>query len=384
MKVIADANIPYVEECFSSLGEVQVMPGRQITRGVLSDADALVVRSITPVNDELLKGTPVQFVGTATIGYDHIDLDFLEAEGIAFTSAPGSNANSAAEYVVAGVLEVAQKYDIDLEEKSIGVIGVGNVGSKVAAKAAALGMNVVLNDPPLARRSGDDKYRPVEELFECDFITLHVPLTTSGADRTYHLADRAFFTSLKERCVLINASRGAVVETDALKNAIYSGRLRGVVLDVWENEPKIDLGLLKIVDIGTPHIAGYSLDGKIAGMMMIYEAACEYFGVAPAHEANEFLPEPAIRDLRLSGARGTPLDIVAGAVQKIYDIRRDDTRLRWVWEKPQDKRADYFDSLRKNYPVRREFHNTTVAVSPGDARLRAKLEGIGFDVRQIR
>jgi erythronate-4-phosphate dehydrogenase len=383
MKIIADANIPFVEQCFSSIGEVEVVPGRQITRGVVADADVIVVRSITPVNASLLEGTAVKFVGTATIGFDHIDRDFLAAGNIGFSSAPGSNANSAAEYVIAGLLDTAQKYDIDLDEKSIGIIGVGNVGSRVEKKAAALGMQVVLNDPPLERETHDSKYRPLEELFDCDFITIHTPLTFEGVDKTYHLADIGFFESLKERCVFINASRGAVVETDALKNAILSGRLRGVVLDVWENEPDIDLSLLKMVDIGTPHIAGYSLDGKIAGMIMIYKAVCEHFEIEPVFATRDFLPAPPIHELRVNIRQDRAVDILAGAVQKIYDIRRDDTRLRWIWEKPESKRADYFDNLRKNYPVRRELHNTTVLLGTGDLELERKLAGIGFNVQRF-
>ncbi len=383
MKIVADANIPFVEQCFSSIGQVEVVPGRQITRGAVADADIVVVRSITPVNASLLEGTAVKFVGTSTIGFDHIDRDFLAANNIGFASAPGSNANSAAEYVIAGLLDTAQKYDIDLDEKSIGIIGAGNVGSRVEKKAAALGIDVVLNDPPLERETRDDKYRPLEELFGCDFITIHTPLTFEGIDKTYHLADSSFFDSLKERCVFINASRGAVVETDALKNAILSGRLRGVVLDVWENEPDIDLTLLKMVDIGTPHIAGYSLDGKIAGMTMIYKAVCEYFDIEPTFDARDFLPAPPIHELRLNVHQDRPVDILAGAVQKIYDIRRDDTRLRWIWEKPEHKRAEYFDNLRKDYPVRRELHNTTVLLGSGDIALERKLAGIGFNVQRF-
>lgn len=383
MKIIADANIPFVERCFSSIGEVEVVPGRQITRGVVADADVVLVRSITPVNADLLERTTVKFVGTATIGFDHIDRDFLAANNIGFASAPGSNANSAAEYVVAGLLDTAQKYDIDLDERSIGIIGVGNVGSRVAAKASALGMEVVLNDPPLARQTQDDKYRPLEQLFDCDFITIHTPLTLEGTDKTYHLADNNFFDSLKERCVFINAARGAVVETEALTRAILSGRLRGVVLDVWENEPNINLNLLKMVDIGTPHIAGYSLDGKIAGMTMIYKAVCEHFHLEPMFEARDFLPAPPIHELRVNVHQNRPVDVLAGAVQKIYDIRRDDTRLRWIWEKPESRRAEYFDSLRKNYPVRRELHNTTVLLGAGDIILERKLAGIGFNVQRF-
>jgi erythronate-4-phosphate dehydrogenase len=378
MKIVADANIPFVKECFSSIGEVTTIGGREMTPWNVADADILLVRSITPVGVDLLAGSKVRFVGTATIGFDHIDLGFLQSNNIGFASAPGSNANSAAEYVIAGLLDIGQKYAIDLEGRSIGIIGVGNVGSRVAKKCAAMGMDVYLNDPPLQRQTGDKKYLPLEKLFDCDFITLHTPLTFEGRDKTYHLADEKFFKSLKERCVFVNASRGAVVDSNALKSAIRSGRLRAVVLDVWENEPDIDIELLKMVDIGTPHIAGYSLDGKIAGMIMIYKAACEYFAVEPKFDMGDFLPEPAVPELSVYLNVTTDQDALLRAVRKIYRIDKDDARLRRVLDKPAADRGKYFDSLRKNYPVRREFQNTSVIVKDANSSLAKKLVGIGF------
>jgi erythronate-4-phosphate dehydrogenase len=382
MKIIADANIPFVAECFSSIGEVKVVGGREITPGIVSDADVVLVRSITPVGADLLTGSKVRFVATATIGFDHIDIDFLRRNSIGFASAPGSNANSAAEYVIAGLLEMGRKYDIDLEDKSIGIIGVGNVGSRVAKKCAALGMQIYLNDPPLQRETGEAKYLPLDELFDCDFITLHTPLTFEGVDKTYHLADEKFFKSLKEKCVFVNASRGGVVDSEALKRTIRSGRLRAVVLDVWENEPNIDMELLETVDIGTPHIAGYSLDGKITGMIMIYKAVCEYFRLNARFGIQDFLPEPAVRQLRIETSTNNEQDALADAVQKIYDVREDDARLRRVCEKAVEKRGEFFDSLRKNYPVRREFQNTKVIVKDRNSTLVKKLKGIGFLLHQ--
>ena len=380
MKIIADANIPFVAECFSSVGQVEIVGGREITRSVVAGADVLLVRSITQVGADLLGGSKVRFVGTATIGFDHVDIDFLRRENIGFASAPGSNANSAAEYVIGGLFEVGQRREIELQGKSIGIIGVGNVGGRLAKKCAALGMEVRLNDPPLARQSGDSKYRPIEELFECDFITLHTPLTFEGIDKTYHLADEKFFESLKSGCVFINASRGGVVDSGALRAAIESGRLGAVVLDVWENEPNIDVELLEMVDIGTPHIAGYSLDGKMAGMIMIYEAACEYFGVEVKLGAEDFLPEPAVGNLIVDGSSGGEQDVAAGAVREVYDIVGDDAKMRRVADEPEEKRGAFFDELRKNYPVRREFQNTKVVLSNGSESLAWKLEGIGFEV----
>jgi len=378
MKIVADANIPFVKECFSSIGEVTVVGGREITLDVVADADALLVRSITPVDEKLLAGSKVRFVATATIGFDHVDIDFLRRNDIGFTSAPGSNANSAAEYVIAGLLDIGQRYALDLEGRSIGIIGVGNVGSRVAKKCAAMGMAVYLNDPPLQRQTGDAKYLPLEKLFNCDFITFHTPLTFEGPDKTYHLADEKFFKSLRQRCVFINASRGGVVDSSALKSAIRSGRLRAVVLDVWENEPDIDIEFLKMVDLGTPHIAGYSLDGKIAGMIMIYKAACEYFAVEPKFDLEDFLPEPAVPELKVNPNIASDQDALLSAVQKIYRIDKDDTRLRRVLDKPAENRGEYFDSLRKNYPIRREFENTRMIIKNTNSNLAKKLIGIGF------
>lgn len=380
MKIVADANMPYVRECFSSIGDVEVVGGREITSDAAADADVLLVRSITPVNAKLLAGSRVKFVGTATIGFDHVDIDYLRRNNIGFASAPGSNANSAAEYVIAALLEIAQKHGIELEGKSIGVVGVGNVGSRVVKKCRALGMEVLLNDPPLQRQTGDEKYLPLEELFDCDFITLHTPLTFEGQDKTYHLADEKFFKSLGKECVFINASRGAVVDSAALIAAINKGRLRSVVLDVWENEPNIDTELLKLVDIGTPHIAGYSLDGKIAGMIMIYRAVCKHFGIEPRHSIDDFLPEPEVPQVSLDPNPSNHVETLVAAVEAVYDIKRDDVRLRRIQGTRSGRAGEFFDNLRKEYPVRREFCNTRVVLERPCEPLTCKLAGIGFKV----
>jgi erythronate-4-phosphate dehydrogenase len=382
MKIIADANIPFVKECFSSVGEVEVFPGRAITRDVVSNAECLLVRSVTKVTPDLLAGSRVRFVGTATIGFDHIDTEYLAKNNIDFASAPGSNANSAAEYVIAGLLEIGRKYKIQLEGKSIGIVGVGNVGSRVAKKCEALGMKVLLNDPPLRRKSSDAKYLPLEELFQCDFITFHTPLTFEGVDKTFHLAGEKFFKSLKAGCIFINASRGGVVDTNVLKASIQSDRLGAVVLDVWENEPNIDCELLRLVDISTPHIAGYSLDGKIAGMIMVYNAVCKYFGLKPKYKISDFLPSPTVPQIRIEQAGPDQQAILYETVQQVYCINRDDFNTREIAMVEPEKRAKFFDDLRKNYPVRREFQNTQIVLATEvTENLNGKLEGIGFKVK---
>jgi erythronate-4-phosphate dehydrogenase len=380
MKIVADANIPFVRECFSSVGQVEVLSGRDITARVVADADALLVRSITPVNEELLHGSAVRFVGTATIGFDHVDVACLERNKIGFASAPGSNANSAAEYVLAALLETGRKHNLRLEGKSIGVIGAGNVGSRVARKCEALGMRVLRNDPPLQRRTGDPHYVPIEALHECDFITIHTPLTHEGIDKTFHLADTRFFSSLKAGAVFFNASRGAVVDSPALKAAIGARRLRAVVLDVWEDEPDIDTGLLGMVDLGTPHIAGYSFDGKVAGMIMIYEALCTQFQLRPSRKSADFLPQPEVPKIELETGGLNEEELLTRAVEQVYRVKQDDANLREIVHQPADKRGRFFDDLRKHYPVRREFHNTTVTLDKPRESLVRKLDGLGFKV----
>ncbi len=389
MKIVADRNIPFVEECFSSFGEVEVVPGREIRPGVVADADILLVRSITRVDSDLLAASKVRFVGTATIGVEHIDVEYLSRRNIGFASAPGSNANSVAEYVIAGLLNVGQKYNLDLQDKSIGVIGVGNIGSRVAKKCAAVGMKVYLNDPPLQRQSGDVKYLPIEELFDCDFITLHTPLTFEGIDKTFHLAGERFFKSVKNGCIFLNTARGGVVDTGALKSAIKSGKLKAVVLDVWEGEPEIDTELLGMVDIGTPHIAGYSLDGKVAGMIMIYNAACEHFGLEVKYGVEDFLPEPEVAEIKID-CEGDEQEIIHQMVQKVYAINRDDFNTREILMVPAEERGRFFDDLRKNYPVRREFGNTRIIIADSgqrtadSKRISEKLAGIGFKISKIK
>jgi erythronate-4-phosphate dehydrogenase len=383
MKIVADENIPFIKECFASIGDVQTLSGRKITPEGIADADILLVRSITPVNEKLLANSKVKFVATATIGFEHVDVDYLNKRGIGFASAPGSNANSVADYIVAALLSVAQKHEIIIEGKSIGVVGVGNVGSKIVKKCTALGMNVKLNDPPLFRQTGDPKYRPLNELFDCDFITLHTPLTREGQDKTYHLADEKFFASLKTGCVFINTCRGAVHDTAALKNAIRSKKLSAVILDVWEKEPNIDCELLRMVDISTPHIAGYSLDGKIAGMIMIYNAACKHFGLKPKHKIEDFLPPPTVPQIAIDKISPDQQKLLHEIVQQVYPINRDDFNTREIAMVEQEKRGKFFDDLRKNYPVRREFQNTTITLATESTEdTENKLKGIGFKVKR--
>jgi len=379
MKIVADEHIPFVREAFGSLGEVVLAEGRKLTRETVRDADALLVRSVTKVNADLLKDSKVRFVGTATIGTEHVDLPYLVEHGIGFAAAPGSNATSVAEYVTAALLVLARRGKYKLQGKSIGIVGVGNVGSRVAKKAEALGMKVFLNDPPLARQTGDPKYLPIEKIMKCDIVTIHVPLTMEPPDATYHMVNEEFVASMKRGSVLINTCRGKVAEGRALKRALDGDQLSEVVLDVWESEPNPDPSLIERSAIATPHVAGYGYDGKVRGAEMIYQALCAFFGIRPAWNAAEAMPAPPYPVLELKAGRQGE-DVIREAVLTVYDIEADDARMRKIVNLPEDERGKYFDYLRKTYPVRREFHNSHVILKGRGDKLATKLKGLGFVV----
>jgi erythronate-4-phosphate dehydrogenase len=355
MKIIADPNIPFIHEAFDPLGEVVPIPGRQITGDAVRDADVLLVRSVTPVNESLLAGSRVRFVATATIGTDHVDERYLKDHDIGFSSAAGSNANSVAEYVVAALLELAHRHKFRLRDKTLGVVGVGHVGSRVVRYARALGMRVLENDPPL----GLPGFVTLDRvLAEADIVTVHVPLLETTR--------RMFHHDNLGRFILLNSSRGAVVDNRALLKAIDGDRIRGAVLDVWESEPNILPELLDVVDLGTPHIAGYSFDGKVNGTRMIYEAACRHFKIPATWQPNL----PAVPPLKVIVDTGE--DALREIIREVYDIRRDDDALR--------TNIRGFDKLRAEYPVRREFHNIKLVVRGGDESLITTLESLGFRV----
>ncbi len=275
IKIIADENLAYPNELFSQFGEVRFVNGRNISNSMLKDIDVLIVRSVTDVNESLLTGTNVKFVGTATIGTDHIDIDYLNKNGIAFASAAGCNSYAVAEYLVAALLFTAVKENFSVKDKTIGVVGVGNVGSKVVRFCEALGMKVLKNDPPLYSAGKLNDALSLNDLFDADIISLHVPLTFEGENKTFHLFDEDKLNRIKDDAIFINTSRGSVVNNKSLKEIIEKKNLK-VILDVWENEPNIDEQLVDQVLIGTPHIAGYTFEGKVNGTIMICEALVEF------------------------------------------------------------------------------------------------------------
>lgn len=378
MRILADKNIPCVTEVFSDIGEVTAVETPLISSPLIREADILIIRSETSVNERLLNGSPVRFVGSPTAGTDHVDTDFLRTNGIGFASAPGSNSNSVKEYVVAVLLAFAARRRISLRGKTLGVVGVGNIGSKVVKAAEALGMFVLRNDPPLARMTGESRFVPLDRVLEADFITLHVPLTRDGRDPTYHLFDEPQFSRMKKGAVLLNTARGSVVCTPALKRALRQGLLSSALIDVWENEPSIDIEALSLSTIGTAHVAGYSMDGKVAAVLMVREAAGRYFGISSARSPTPYLREPDQPIIRLKAgglADETPLH---GIVRQAYDVEEDDARLRAILTLPEKGRAAHFSHLRTGYPYRREFSSFTVELPPEYARLSATLTTIGF------
>jgi len=379
MQIIADENIPLVGEAFGPMGEVVAVRADAIRPLLVRDAQALLVRSVTPVGAALLDGSAVRFVATATIGVDHVNQEYLQQRGIAFASAEGSNAQSVAEYVFTALAVLAERGGWRFRDKALGIVGVGNIGSRVARIAEGLGMTVLANDPPLACETGDPKYVPIETLFDADIVTFHVPLSREGPDATYHMIGESLLSRLKRSVILLNTSRGSVADTAALKEALGAKRLGGVVLDVWENEPNIDLELLNAVDLATPHIAGYSYDGKVNGTRMILEAFCRHFGFARAWDPSSLMPPPETPRIRLP-ARVDAQQAIRYATRAAYDIEADDARLRAIREKPAEGRSPYFKSLRKNYPVRREFSQTTVELESADTQVRSALETLGFAV----
>jgi erythronate-4-phosphate dehydrogenase len=380
MLALVDENIPFAGAIFSGLGEVRLAPGRALTPDSVREADMLIVRSVTKVDRCLLAGSRVRFVGSATSGIDHVDLAWLEREGIAFASAPGSNAESVAQYVAAALAIVAGRLGLILSRASIGIIGVGHCGSRVERIARTLGKEVVLNDPPLARVTGDPKYRPLEELMDCDVLTLHVPLVREGEDPTWGLVNEQVLRRLKPGSVVINASRGHVVDEAVLLAHLESGRLGGAVVDTWENEPEIDPRLLERALVATPHIAGYSLDGKVAGARTVAEAASRHFEI-PLSPPDLPLPPAEPERIEIDAESHDADSILGRLVLTAYPIERDDQALRATMNESPPHRGKAFAALRRDYPTRREFAATMVHLRGANDELRRRVRALGFTVQ---
>jgi erythronate-4-phosphate dehydrogenase len=375
-KIVCDNKIPFLKGVLDSFANVQYLSPSEITKETVADADALIIRTRTKCNAQLLDGSDVKIIGTATIGYDHIDTKYCEANQIKWLNAPGCNSSSVRQYIASVLLTLAAKKNLTLNKMTIGIVGVGNVGSKIAHLATALGMKVLLNDPPRMRAEGEKDFVNLDELVRrSDIITFHVPLIREGIDKTFHMADESFFSRLSEKKIIINSSRGEVVETSAIKNAIKQGIVDTVVLDVWEKEPEIDRELLEMIDIATPHIAGYSADGKANGTSVCVRAISSFFGFGinldwyPSQ-----LPNPeAVQNILFDCNQKTEQEIFSSLILHTYDVLRDDALLRGSIET--------FEKQRGNYPVRREFPYFSVEALNCKIELLKKISELGFKIR---
>lgn len=368
LRILADENIPLVRDAFGGLGVVHVMPGRRIAPKAVSEADVLLVRSVTQVDAALVADSPLRFVGSATIGTDHIDLPALRARGIAFAHAPGSNAESVVEYVLTALLRLAVLHDESLRGKTIGIVGCGNIGRRLAERVTAFGVRVLKNDPPLAQRAEQagtphDFVALDALLAEADIVTLHVPLTREGMHPTLHLFDKTTLDRLKPGAWLLNTSRGAVVDNAALLEVLRRERLGAAVLDVWENEPTPDPAVVHRVALATPHIAGHSYDGKMQGTIMLYRALVQHLGLPSSWDDTAALAPGPDDQLTLAVPAATLAETpwLDALAHRMYDLSADDARLRGLLDRPADEHAPFFIDLRKRYPRRRTFRLHTLA-----------------------
>lgn len=379
MKIVADNKIPFLAGALEPYAEVIYLPGSETTPQIVSDADAIITRTRTICNEGLLKGSRVKMIATATIGFDHIDTAWCNANGIEWTNAPGCNSWSVQQYIASLLVNLAQTFGFDCKDKTLGVIGVGNVGSKVAHIAELLGFKVLLNDPPRAAKEGQRGFTSLDTLLEkSDIITCHVPLQKDGPYATYHMFDKERIAKLRKDQFLINSSRGPVVDNAALKDALKTKSIAGASLDVWENEPNIDTELMDLLYTATPHIAGYSLDGKANGTTMSVQAIARKFNLPCKDWHVTDIPLPAQDVCFTIDVTGkTAAEIIQEAILYTYDIKNDDKRLR--------ASVSTFEKQRSDYPVRREFPAFTVTL---DGALTPELieecvetlEEIGFNV----
>lgn len=373
MKIVADNKIPFLKGILEPFAEVVYLPGKQIDNKILKDADALLIRTRTKCTESLLKRTKVKFIGTATIGFDHIDTKFCAKNGIYWTNAPGCNSTSVQQYMAAALLKMAFEFRFRLKDKTIGIVGVGNVGSKVEKLAHLLGMNVLLNDPPRARKEGKKNFVNLRTVLnESDIITLHVPLNVVGEDCTWYLFNDMSFKKVKKGTWFINTSRGEVAETGPLIKAMESGKLGGAVIDVWENEPDIDMRLMSGTFLATPHIAGYSTDGKANGTSIIVNALSGYYDLPLKDWYPPEVPEAEDQVISISEAGKTSEDVLMEAVSRTYNIDEDNISLRFS---PAD-----FEKLRNDYGIRREFPAYTVKLNGGTRQSREMLQQLGFNL----
>jgi erythronate-4-phosphate dehydrogenase len=369
--IVADENIPFLKGVLEPFCRMEYLPGDGIQNEDLAKADGLIIRTRTRCDPKLLEGTPVRFIATATIGYDHIDTTYCASKGITWSHSPGCNARGVFQYMAAALLHLAQADDFSLTGKMLGVVGVGHVGSRVVKLGEALQMNVLQNDPPRERIEGKGRFVSLKEIAdESDIITLHTPLNLDGPDKTYHLIGQDFLTSLTKKPYIINTSRGQVIDNSLLKEKINRGGLRGCVLDVWESEPRIDRELMALTTLATPHIAGYSIEGKANGTASCVRNASRFFDFGIDDWYPQNLPGPANNVIRINTKGISSETIVNSAIKASYQITSDDIKLR--------REPELFEKIRNEYPVRREFPFYAISLLPHHQEAEETLQELGF------
>lgn len=369
MKIICDNKIPYIKSALEKF-DVRYIPGKDINRDTVKNADALIVRTRTKCNAALLENSDVKFIASATIGYDHIDTDFCKNAGIYWTNAPGCNSSSVQQYIASAILSLAVENNLKINDLTLGIIGVGNVGKKIAKFADAIGLKIILNDPPRERQEESDIFSQLDTLLsESDIVTCHVPLNMTGVDKTYHLADSDFFSKMKNAAVLINSSRGEIHDTEDLKKALKEKIIDDAVIDVWENEPNIDLDLMNSAKFATPHIAGYSADGKANGTMMSLRALSRFFKLGMDSWKPSGIPEPTEKNISIPNGLDKE-NFLRYLLNSSYDLSKDNSMLR--------KNPSSFEKIRGNYPLRREFPAYNVILNNEYLKYQNILKKLGF------
>jgi len=363
MKLVADINIPYLKGALDSyFKRVVLLPAKEITSDIVRDADALLVRTRTICNADLLEGSTVKFIGSATIGFDHIDSKYCNSRDIEWVNAPGCNSGGVQQWVASALVYISKVKRIDLNGKVLGVVGVGNVGKKVVEVGKALGMKVICCDPPRKRDENLLDFVDITTIAQqSDFVTFHVPLTNSGLDSTYHMVNSELLNSFKNGVVFLNSSRGEVVDTNSLIDSINGKKFSAVALDVWENEPTISHELLNLVDIATPHIAGYSLEGKVNGTSMVIDSMSRFFNLG----IHPWTPKPNPTEVK--EILQNPINLI-DVIERISQIKVDDSQLR--------KMPDKFEQIRSDYNLRRDF--TGYSISECNEDLASLLDSLGF------
>ena len=369
INLVADDTILLLDELFGDLAKITRVNGRSINSKQVANADALVLRSTAKVTPALLKGSEVQFVGTCTIGTDHLATDYMDANSIVWRNAPGCNAAGVADYVIACLNHAWQTLGIDPSQQTIGIVGAGNVGGQLSQRLQKAGFNLLQCDPPKAD-GGHQGYVELDELLaRCQIVCLHTPLTKTGAHATDNLLHEQRIKNLAKGTVLISAGRGEVVDQQALLERQKTHQDLHLFMDVWHQEPNIDKSLFDYCHCVTPHIAGHSLEGKVRGTYMIYEDFCKHFGLPSKHNLDDLIPKPDLSMLQLNPTAEAK-QVLALACGNVYPLMQDNARMR---------EDNDFDWLRKNYPVRREFSSLKLR-GITDAKTSAMMSGLGFGI----